>query len=170
MTTRRVSGPRRGTKWIRFRALATIVPFGSTGVFVLVDSSSDDSLAESTVTRIVGNIHCRATDAGPFVDIPATLGIITVGERAVLVGATALPAVRIPAQHDWMWWTGNRLEPQGLPTDGSAVEYQRAFPVDIRAQRRFRGGGVDLVLLVANDAVAEQISVSVWMSTLVKLA
>ncbi len=145
------------------------IPASGTSTNNIVNASANSIFSESTITRVVGTIDLRATDAGPVIAVEYSLGIITVGERAVSIGASALSDPTDPEGHDWMYWRSGLLIPMALPTDSSSLAYHEKIEVDIRSQRRLRENASDLVLIVGNFTSEVAMGLTVGLNALVKL-
>ena len=165
--SRRRSGPRRRTIWSRLLIDDTSVAAGATAVFILVNASTNVLFTESTVTRIVGTIDFRMTDAGNLIPAAYALGIIAVNELAL--ATTVAPSPVDPEGQDWMYWRNGLMHPQGLPTDSSALHYGVHIDLDLKAQRRLRENASDLVLIVSNAAAEAALGVTCGLNVLIKL-
>jgi len=170
MTSRRSRAPRRRMIWSRLRTGETNIAASSAATFLIVNASTNVSFHEATVTRLVGTVFLRMTDAGPWVDAAYSMGIVTVGERAVAAGISAVPDPSDPEGHDWMYWRNSQLTPVGVPTDGSTNVYVERIEIDIKSQRRLREAASDLVLVVRNEISEAVLGVTIGLNALLKVA
>ncbi len=169
MTTRqRTRAPRRRTMWTRARTEEQVITTNAVGAIVLVNASANVLFTEVTITRIVGSIYMRGTDAGPWEAFPYSMGIVTVTEQANAIGVSALPDPESQEGVDWMYWRASQLSGIGEPTDASSNLYQERIELDLRSQRRLKENNTDCNLIIKN-ASAFSMTVSVGLNVLLKL-
>jgi len=170
MTTarRRLTGPRRQVRWVRIRSNENAIVDGASERTIIFNASVFPELVGSTLTRIVGTVFYRGTDAGPVLAPAYSMGILVARQEAADAGISALPDPESAAAGAWLHWRATQLRAAALPTDTSSLVYYDKFDLDIGAQRKM-GTGMDIVLITHNAVSGMSITESFGLSMLFKL-
>ena len=96
-------------------------------------------------------------------------GIVTAGEVAVGVGASALPDPIVPGGVDWLYWTKAWMPPVAVRDTGPEVVYYHELNLDVLGQRKLRENNTDLILLVGEEGGQSTINVDIAARILIRL-
>ena len=160
--------PGRLTEWLG-DTFATAESSLAASSFIVLSSLAPAGAAKRpfTITRTVGSLFV-ASDQNAAVEFPAgAVGGLVVSDKAVALGATAIPdPVTQVTSDQWFMYENWAIDGSASTNVGRRVQ---RIDFDSRAQRKVVDGE-DFVFVLANASAADGINFWFMVRTLVKLS
>ena len=172
VVARRTFGGRRSpgrlTEWFA-ASFATSETALAASSFVVVISYTAAALAKRpfTITRTIGSLYV-ASDQSAAVEFPSgAVGGIIVSDKAIALGATAIPDPVTQGNSD-EWFMYQNFAVTGSASNAGGRDLL-AFPFDSRAQRKVVDGE-DVAFVVSNASAADGLVFFLELRQLIKLS
>ena len=159
-------GQRRQTEWFASADQTGIVVLGG-NTFLFSQSLTAAELAKRpfTVTRVVGSVWVASDQVAAAEQPFGALGFLVVSDKAVALGATALPDP-ITQEGSDSWFVYRSFAGSGGPIEGRPM-IEHMF--DSKAQRRVEDGE-DIAVMLSNANAAQACAFILKFRMLVKLS
>ncbi len=158
-------GRGRLTEWMG-RSLSQATSLGASA-FIIDSSLSALELAKRpfTITRLVGSLYVASDQSAAFEFPFGAFGGIVVSDKALALGATAVPDPITQTSSD-EWFMIRSFGLSGNPEEGRVVH---EFMFDSKAQRKVQDGD-DVAFVMSNGSSAAGVSFVARFRMLVKLS